>query len=343
MESDSREPIDEARLSAWLSSNVRGYSGPFSLVRFTGGQSNPTYRLTAASGEYVLRSKPRGNLLPSAHAVDREYRVLAALAKTSVPVAQVHGFCSDTAVIGSEFYVMDYVPGRVFFDPRLPELSKPSRTSIFESMNETIAEIHCLDPAGLGLSNFGRPGNFMARQIARWSKQYRASETEEITAMDRLTAWLPEHIPSESETRIVHGDYRLDNLIVSADGPRVAAVLDWELSTLGDPLADFAYHVSTWRIAPELFRGLADVDFEGLGIPREHAYVADYCRRTGRTHLAGWEFYIAYSMFRTAAILQGILKRAHDGIAADANAFEVGRKARPLAEQAWAIARTIEF
>jgi aminoglycoside phosphotransferase (APT) family kinase protein len=208
-------------------------------------------------------------------------------------------------------------------------------------MNSVIASLHNLKPNALGLADFGRPGNFMARQISRWSRQYRASEMESIPAMDRLIAWLPDRIPAESQATIVHGDYRLDNLIVNTDTPRISAVLDWELATLGDPVADFAYHVSTWRIAPDLFRGLADVDFEALGIPREDTYVAEYCRRTGRTEIAHWDFYIAYSMFRTAAILQGIAKRAHDGSAADATATEVGRKARPLAEQAWAIAQSI--
>jgi aminoglycoside phosphotransferase (APT) family kinase protein len=331
--------FDTDRLGSWLAENVPGYEGPLEIEKFQGGQSIPTYKLAAASGAYVLRQKPSGDLLPSAHAVDREFRILSALAGGPVPVARVYGLCLDEKIIGTAFYVMAYVFGRVYWDPRLPGLSKSWRQGIFDSMNATIASLHSLDPAALGLANFGRPGNFMARQIARWSKQYRASEMESIPAMDNLIAWLPDRIPPDHEHRIVHGDYRLDNVIVDADAPQIAAVLDWELATLGDPLADFAYHVSTWRIAPELFRGLADIDFEGLGIPRESAYVAEYCRRTRRSSVDGWDFYIAYSMFRTAAILQGIAKRAHDGSAADPTALEVGRKARPLAEQAWSIAQ----
>jgi len=331
--------IDTARLRAWLHDHVRGFEGSLQVEQFRGGQSNPTYRLRAASGIYVLRRKPTGDLLPKAHAVDREFRVLSALADSPVPVPRVYGLCTDEAVIGSMFYVMSHVPGRVYWDPRLPELDAASRRGIFESMNETIAALHSLDPAHLGLGDFERSGNFLARQIARWSKQYRASEMENIPAMDRLIAWLPEHLPDDREVRLVHGDYRLDNLIIRHDGPKVAAVLDWELATLGNPLADFAYHVSTWRIAPELFRGLANIDFESLGIPPEDTYVAAYCQRTGRAEIENWDYYIAYSMFRTAAILQGIAKRAQIGSAADPTAVEVGRKARPLAERAWAIAQ----
>ena len=261
--------FDTDRLGSWLAENVPGYEGPLEIEKFQGGQSIPTYKLAAASGAYVLRRKPSGDLLPSAHAVDREFRILSALAGGPVPVARVYGLCLDEKIIGTAFYVMAYVFGRVYWDPRLPGLSKSWRQGIFNSMNATIASLHSLDPAALGLANFGRPGNFMARQIARWSKQYRASEMESIPAMDNLIAWLPDRIPPDHEHRIVHGDYRLDNVIVDADAPQIAAVLDWELATLGDPLADFAYHVSTWRIAPELFRGLADIDFEGLGIPRE--------------------------------------------------------------------------
>ena len=331
--------FDTDPLGSWLAEYIPGYEGPSEIEKFQGGQSNPTYKLTTASGTYVLRRKPTGDLLPSAHAVEREFRILSALADGPVPVARVYGLCLDKSIIGTEFYVMDYVSGRVYWDPRLPDVSKSWRQGIFDSMNATIASLHSLDPAALGLSDFGRPGKFMARQIARWSKQYRASEMESIPAMDNLIAWLPDRIPADHDARIVHGDFRLDNLIVDADAPKIAAVLDWELATLGDPLADFAYHVSTWRIAPELFRGLADIDFEGLGIPRESAYVAQYCRLTGRKSVDEWDFYIAYSMFRTAAILQGIAKRARDGSAADPTALEVGRKARPLAEQAWFIAQ----
>jgi aminoglycoside phosphotransferase (APT) family kinase protein len=334
-------PLD--RLEAWLRGHVEGFRGPVAAERFAGGQSNPTYRLTAASGNYVLRRKPPGPLLPSAHAVDREFRVMHALADTPVPVPRVHALCEDDGVIGSAFYVMEHLDGRIFWDQRLPEIaSAAERAAMFDSMNRVIADLHRVDYAGVGLSEFGRPGNYMGRQIARWSRQYRASETETIAAMDRLIDWLPEHLPPESPPAIVHGDYRMDNLIFHKSEPRVIGVLDWELSTIGDPLADFAYHVLTWRVTPELFRGLAGVDFKALGIPDEPAYVAAYCRRTGRKAIAGWEFYLVYSLFRIAAILQGIAKRAIDGTAAGADAAEQGRLARPLAEQAWQLAQSLK-
>jgi aminoglycoside phosphotransferase (APT) family kinase protein len=333
--------LDTGRLAKWLAGNVAGYEGPLEVERFLGGQSNPTYKLTAVSGTYVLRRKPFGDLLPSAHAVDREFRILSALAGSSVPVARTFGLCTDENVVGAAFYVMEHVQGRVYWDPRLPGLSRSQREDVFDSMNRTIAALHNLDPVALGLGGFGRPGGFLARQISRWTKQYRSSEMEEIPAMEHLIDWLPRHIPEEDEVRIVHGDYRLDNLIVDESEFRVAAVLDWELATLGSPLADFAYHLSTWRIAPELFRGLRGVDFESLGIPSEQEYIARYCERSGRSTDCNWDFYIAYSMFRTAAILQGIARRVQDGSAADPKAAEVGRKARPIAEEAWAVARRL--
>jgi aminoglycoside phosphotransferase (APT) family kinase protein len=336
-----RDDSDTARLERWLAANVVGFRGPFHSSPFTGGQSNPTYKLTAASGTYVLRRKPPGPLLPSAHAVDREFRVTSALRETGVPVARAHALCEDPSVIGSMFYVMDFVDGRVFFDPRLPELSRSDRAALFDSMNATIARLHRVDPNAVGLTDFGRAGNYMGRQISRWSKQYRASETEDMPSMNALIDWLPRHLPAEGETRVVHGDYRLDNLIVHPTEPRVIAVLDWELSTLGDPVADFAYHMMVWRIAPELFRGLAGIDFEKLGIPDEAPYLATYCRRTERATIAAWEYYLVFNLFRIAAILQGIAKRALDGTAADPGAAELGRRARPLADQAWELARRI--
>jgi aminoglycoside phosphotransferase (APT) family kinase protein len=333
-------PLD--RLEAWLRGHVEGFRGPVAAERFAGGQSNPTYRLTAASGQYVLRRKPPGPLLPSAHAVDREFRVMRALADTPVPVPRVYALCEDESVIGSAFYVMEHLDGRIFWDQRLPEIaSAADRAAMFDSMNNVIADLHRVDYAAVGLGEFGRPGNYMARQIARWSRQYRASETGTIVAMDRLIEWLPEHLPPEGAPAIVHGDYRMDNLIFHKTEPRVVGVLDWELSTIGDPLADFAYHVLTWRVTPELFRGLAGVDFAALGIPDEAAYVAAYCGRTGREAIAGWEFYLVYSLFRIAAILQGIAKRAIDGTAASADAAEQGKLARPLAEQAWTLAQSL--
>jgi aminoglycoside phosphotransferase (APT) family kinase protein len=333
-------PLD--RLEAWLREHVVGFRGPIAAERFAGGQSNPSYRLDTGSGAYVLRRKPPGPLLPSAHAVDREFRVMAALAATPVPVPRVHALCEDDSVIGSAFYVMEYLDGRIFWDQRLPEIASPAeRGAMFQSMNAVIAALHNVDYGAVGLGDFGRPGNYMGRQIARWSRQYRASETEPIAAMDRLIDWLPEHLPPESPPTIVHGDYRMDNLVFHQTEPRVIGVLDWELSTIGNPLADFAYHVMTWRVTPELFRGLAGIDFAAAGIPDEEAYVAAYCRRTGRESIAAWDFYMVYSLFRIAAILQGIAKRAIDGTAASAEAAEIGRTARPLAEQAWELAQSL--
>jgi aminoglycoside phosphotransferase (APT) family kinase protein len=334
--------IDTLRLESWLARNVRGYAGPATAEKFADGQSNPTYRLTAKSGTYVLRRKPPGALLASAHAVDREFRVLEALGRAGMPVPRVFALCADESVIGSMFYVMEFVDGRVLWQPTLPGMTLVERAAIFDSMNATIAKLHSIDYAAVGLGDFGRPGNFMERQVARGSKQYRASETEPLEAMDRLIDWLPRRIPAGGDTRVVHGDYRLDNLIVHKTEPRVVAVLDWELSTLGDPLADFAYHAMVWRIAPELFRGLAGIDHHALGIPTEREYVAAYCRRTGRAGIPDWEVYVVYGMFRIAAILQGVLKRAIDGNASSDQAVDVGRRGRSIAEQAWALAQSLD-
>jgi len=332
-------PLD--RLEAWMRDRVEGFRGPLAAERFAGGQSNPSYKLIAGSGDYVLRRKPFGPLLPSAHAVEREYRVLHGLAGSEVPVPRVYALCDDPAIIGSVFYLMEFLDGRVFWDQRLPEQSPEERAAMFDAMNAVVAALHRVDPAAVGLADFGRAGNYMARQIARWSKQYEASETKPIAAMNSLIAWLPRHIPPEGEARVVHGDYRMDNLVFHNTEPRIISVLDWELSTIGDPLADFAYHVMTWRVAPDLFRGLAGVDFAALGIPTEAEYVAAYCERTGRGEIASWDFYIVYSLFRIAAILQGIARRALDGTAASAEAADLGRLARPLGEQAWALARSL--
>jgi len=341
--SAAEQELPLERLEAWLGSRIEGFRGPVAAERFAGGQSNPTYRLSAGSGNYVLRRKPPGPLLPSAHAVDREFRVMRALAETPVPVPRVYALCEDDAVIGSVFYVMEHLDGRIFWDQRLPEIANAAeRAAMFQSMNRVIADLHKVDYEAVGLSDFGRPGNYMGRQIARWSRQYRASETETIAAMDRLIEWLPEHLPPESPPAIVHGDYRMDNLVFHKTEPRVIGVLDWELSTIGDPLADFAYHVLTWRVTPELFRGLAGVDFAALGIPNEEQYVAAYCGRTGRDAIQGWEFYLVYSLFRIAAILQGIAKRAIDGTAAGADAVDQGKLARPLAQQAWQLAQSLK-
>ncbi len=329
------------RIGQWLGEHVAGFRGPLAAERFAGGQSNPTYRLRAGSGDYVLRKKPPGPLLPSAHAVDREFRVMQALARTAVPVPQVYALCEDEAVAGRAFYVMEHLDGRIFWDQRLPGVAPDERRAMFGSMNQVIADLHSVDYAALGLGDFGRPGNYMARQIARWSRQYRASETAPQPAMDALIDWLPAHLPPEGAAAIVHGDYRMDNLVFHKTEPRVIGVLDWELSTIGDPLADFAYHCLTWRVTPELFRGLAGVDFGALGIPGEAEYVAAYCERTGRGPIANWEFYLVYSLFRLAAILQGIAKRAIDGTAASADAVATGATAIPMGEQAWALAKAL--
>jgi len=329
------------RIERFLTERVAGFRGPLVAERFAGGQSNPTYRLRAASGDYVLRKKPPGPLLPSAHAVDREFRVMQALAKTAVPVPQVFALCEDEAVTGRAFYVMEHLDGRIFWDQRLPGLLPDERREMFQSMNRVIADLHSVDYAALGLEDFGRPGNYMARQIVRWSRQYRASETVRQPAMNALIDWLPAHLPPEGTPSIVHGDYRMDNLVFHKTEPRVIGVLDWELSTIGDPLADFAYHTMSWRIDPDLYQGLAGVDVGALGIPAEAEYVAAYCRSTGRAGIGGWEFYLAYSLFRFAAICQGIAKRAIDGTAASAEAAAIGGLARPFGEQAWALAQSL--
>jgi aminoglycoside phosphotransferase (APT) family kinase protein len=329
--------FDTERLEGWLAEHVEGYAGPLAVEQFKGGQSNPTFLLTAGGKQFVLRRKPPGKLLPSAHAVDREYRVMTALAGTGVPVPRTRGLCQDDAVIGTAFFVMDFVPGRVLWDPSLPGMNRAERAAVFDEMNRVLAALHTVDPEAVGLSDYGKPGNYFARQIERWTKQYRASETEKIEAMDRLIEWLPRHIPPSDETSIVHGDYRLDNMIFHPTEPRVLAVLDWELSTLGHPLADFSYHLMTWRVSPGEFRGLAGADLAALGIPGEDEYMAAYCRRTGRGPIdaSAMRFYVAYNMFRLAGILQGVMARALQGNASSAQAAEAGKRARPIAEIAW--------
>jgi aminoglycoside phosphotransferase (APT) family kinase protein len=280
-------------------------------------------------------------VLPTAHAVDREFRVLSAVGQVGIPVPHVHALCTDSTIIGSMFYVMDLVQGRGFWDPRLPDLSPRDRGRSFDSMNQVLAAIHNLDPDAIGLGDFGPRQSYLARQVSRWTKQYRAVETTANDAMERLIEWLPKHLPSEGELHVVHGDYRLDNVLIHPTEPRIVAVLDWELATLGNPIADFAYHAMTWRIPPFLFRGLAGVDFVNLGIPDEPEYLAKYFERRGSKAPDNWDFYIVLSLFRIASILQGIAKRAADGTAANADAKEVGSKARPLAALAWQWAETI--
>jgi aminoglycoside phosphotransferase (APT) family kinase protein len=333
----AQHAFDVERFTAWLRDHVQPGATGVQIAQFKGGQSNPTYLVTAEDRRYVLRRKPPGKLLPSAHAVDREYRVISALARTGVPVPRTFGLCEDDAVIGTAFYLMDYVPGRVLWDPRLPGMSVAERRATHDEINRVIAALHCVDPDSVGLGDYGKTGEYIARQVGRWSKQYLASETEKIEAMDNLIAWLPAHIPAGDETRIVHGDYRIDNVIFHPEEPRIVAVLDWELSTLGHPLADFAYHCMVWRIPPGVFRGLAGTDFATEGIPTEREYVDAYCRRTARAPIPqrDWEYYIAYNLFRIAAIAQGVMARALQGNASSAEALQTGRAARPLAELAW--------
>ncbi len=293
-----------------------------------------------------MRAKPgpAAKLLPSAHAIEREYRVMAALADTGVPVARMFALCEDEAVIGRAFYVMEFVDGRVLWEQSLPGLSPDARRAIYAEMNRVIAALHRVDYAALGLADFGKPGNYFARQIARWSKQYKASETEHIDAMERLIEWLPTHLPDDDgSTAVVHGDYRLDNLIFHPTEPRILAILDWELSTIGHPLADFSYHLMSWHIAPTGFRGIAGLDLPALGIPTQAEYVAMYCTATGRPPIADADvdFYLAYNMFRIAGILQGIMKRVVDGTAASAQAAEAGARARMMAELGWSYAQRV--
>ncbi len=329
--------IDLRALYAWLAGRVEGLAPLVSIRQFQGGQSNPTFLVSDAKGRrLVLRKKPDGVLLPSAHAIDREYRVMQALAATDVPVPKVLCYCADAGVIGAPFYLMDFVEGRIFWDPALPELEAPQRAALYDEMNRVIAALHAVDPAAVGLADYGRPEGFFQRQVDRWTKQYRASATEEIEAMERLIEWLPRHLPATSQAGIFHGDFRLDNLIFHPTEPRVLAVLDWELSTLGDPRGDFAYHLLPWRLTSTEFRGMAERDLASLGIPSEADYVRRYAERTGRAvDPSEHEFGVIYSMFRLAAILQGILKRSLDGTAADAQAHETGLKARGVAEAAW--------
>jgi aminoglycoside phosphotransferase (APT) family kinase protein len=332
-----RSTPDAARLADYLAARLPDFKGPVEIAPLGGGQSNPTYLLSAGAARYALRTKPAraAELLPSAHQIEREYRVLAALAGSGVPVPRVHHLCVDEDVIGRAFYVMDFVPGRVYTDPRLPELTASGRAALFEDMNRVLARLHGLDYAALGLGDFGKPGDYLARQIARWSKQYRASATETIEAMDRLIEWLPTRIPADDGTCLVHGDFRLDNLVIDPHQPRVIAVLDWELATLGSPLADFSYHCCVWHFPVGLYRGLAGAEPLPAGIPTEADYVAAYARRTGRAAIGDWDYYLAYNFFRMAAIMQGIRKRAELGTAAASNALEFGRGARRLAEMGW--------
>jgi aminoglycoside phosphotransferase (APT) family kinase protein len=341
--------FDVAALERHLAQHLPGFAGPLSVEQFKGGQSNPTYKLITPGTAYVMRSKPGpvAKLLPSAHAIEREFRVMSALKGTDVPVPAMHLLCEDESVIGRAFYVMECVQGRVLWDQSLPGMTNGQRGAIYDEMNRVIAALHKVDVQAVGLADYGKPGNYFERQIGRWSKQYVASITEPIEAMDRLMEWLPAHIPAEArdaaQVSVVHGDFRLDNLMFHPTEPRVLAVLDWELSTLGHPLADFSYHCMAWHIPPGAFRGIGGLDIASLGIPGEQDYVRRYCERTGRPSpqalMADWNFYMAYNLFRLAAILQGIAKRVVDGTASSAQAKNTGAGARPLAEMGWQFAQ----
>jgi aminoglycoside phosphotransferase (APT) family kinase protein len=328
--------LDQSALEAYLDAHVAGFRGPLALRKFDTGQSNPTYAVEAASGRYVLRRKPPGQLLKSAHAVDREYRVMQALAGTDVPVPRVRALCEDESVIGTAFFVMDHVEGRILWDPALPDLGAPERAAIYDEMNRVLAALHGVDPAAVGLADYGKPGNYFARQLARWTSQYRASETETIAEMDRLIDWLAAHQPADDGcVSIVHGDYRIDNMIFAADAPKILAVLDWELSTLGHPFADLAYQCMQWRLPNAGHRGLLGIDRAAYGIPSEEAYVARYCARRGLSHIDDWTFCLAFSFFRLGAILQGVYKRALDGNASNPEkARATGGYVRVLARMA---------
>jgi aminoglycoside phosphotransferase (APT) family kinase protein len=344
-----KQVFDVAALSGWLQQNLPGFVGPISVESFKGGQSNPTYKLTTPDQSYVMRAKPGpvAKLLPSAHAIEREFAVMSALYGTDVPVPRMYCLCQDESIIGRAFYVMEFMPGRILWDQALPGMTPPERSAIYQEMNRVIAALHCVKFAERGLANYGKPGNYFERQIGRWSKQYVASVTQPIPEMDQLMVWLPQHIPAmaraENMVSVVHGDYRLDNLMFHPTEPRIIAVLDWELSTLGHPLADFSYHCMAWHIPPGSFRGIGGLDVASLGIPTEDEYIRLYCERTGlvtpEALKADWNFYMAYNLFRIAAILQGIAKRVEAGTAASSQAVSSAAGAKPLAQMAWQFAQ----
>ncbi len=327
--------FDQDVLADWLKQKGLLDKATLIVKPLTGGQSNPTYLLTSGQQRYVLRKKPPGPLMPSAHAVDREYRVMQALQNSDVPVPKLFAFSEELDVVGTPFYIMEYLDGRVIVDQSLPTLAKQDRTLVYQDMNRVIAALHSVDYAAVGLDTFGKPGNYFGRQIARWSRQYKEANTEDIPELHALIDWLPANIPAGEQTSIVHGDYRLDNLVLHPTEPRAIGLLDWELATLGHPLADFAYHCMSWHIPASLWRGIGGLDLAALGIPDEAQYLKRYSDATGLDGAEHWDFYIAYNLFRMAAILQGIARRAADGTAASSDAFETGTKARPLAEIGW--------
>ena len=330
--------LDEVALARYLADHLPGFHSPLTIRQFEGGQSNPTYYLHTPDRDYVLRKKPPGQLLPSAHQVAREYRVMTALRDSGVPVPPTHLMCMDEAIVGTPFFVMGCVDGRVFRQPHLPGVSAADRGAMYDDMVDVLARLHRVDMEAAGLGDYGKPGNYYARQIARWGQQYVAAKTADISAMDQLMAWLPEHVPPGDETTIVHGDYRVENLIFHKTEPRVVAVVDWELSTLGHPLADLAYNCLTYHLAPNALGRVVAGDAARDGMPDEATYVEAYCRRTGRTGIPDWHFYLAFSMFRLTSILQGVYARGLQGNAASAHALERGAAARAIAERGWALA-----
>jgi aminoglycoside phosphotransferase (APT) family kinase protein len=339
---EERHRIDEARLGGWMAENIEGYQGPLTVLQFKGGQSNPTYRLDTPGRSYVMRRKPFGKLLPSAHAVDREFKVIAALSKQGFPVARAYALCTDDAVIGAAFYIMSMEEGRVFWDPTLPSQTPENRRKIFTSKIETLARLHLYDPQAIGLGDFGKPGNYFARQVDRWTKQYRASETQHIPEVEKLIEWLPKTVPHQERVSIVHGDYRLDNMIFHPTEPKVLAVLDWELSTLGDPMADFTYLLMQWVMPGARpgagAAGLAGSDLKALNIPSMEEAAQIYCNVTGSA-VPDLNWYFSYNLFRLAGITQGIAGRIRDGTAANAKAIESAKRTVPLSQDAWAYAQ----
>lgn len=334
--------FDTGKLEDYLQERVDGFAGPLTIKQFKGGQSNPTYLISSPSGKYVMRRKPPGKLLKSAHAVDREFRVISALYSAGFPVPRPYVLCEDESVVGTMFFIMDFVEGRIFWELDLPGSDPDERAAIYDNVNQTIADLHSFDHESIGLSDFGKPGNYFSRQISRWSKQYKASEIDSIGDMDRLIAWLPENLPQDESASIVHGDFRLDNMIIHPTEPRVVAVLDWELSTIGHPLGDFTYHLMSWQM-PEIgigSAGLLDKDLQALGIPDEQEYVDTYCERTGRVDgIPNRDFYSAFNFFRIAAIVQGIAGRVRDGTASSSHAAKSAQVVPPLAEMGWQYAK----
>lgn len=332
------ERLDEKVLADYLAKHIVGFTGPVTASKFAGGQSNPTFKLETANSTYVLRKQPPGKLLKSAHAVDREYRVLDALKASAVPVAKVYHLCEDPSIIGSMFYIMEYVEGRVFWDSSLPDIKdKATRSKMYQQMVEVMAALHSVDITAQGLADYGKPGNYYERQFSRWSKQYKLSEIQPIIEMDNLIRWLEQHLPKDDgKVSLVHGDYRMDNLMFHPDEPCIVAVLDWELSTLGHPYADLAYQCMQMRLPEDIGHatGLGGVDRQALGIPSEEEYVAEYCKLIGIDRIDNWNFYLAFSFFRLAAIAQGVAKRAQDGNASSKQALQVGAMVQPLAQYA---------